>query len=77
MNQESKLLFIKSIHTIIWVFFNVVIFYLLYAVIINKIGIWVWILYRLGFNGGIGVINIQNVLSFNCNCSKIFRFQQR
>lgn len=43
MNQESKLFFIKSIHTIIWIFFNIVIFYLLYAVIINKIDIWVWI----------------------------------
>ena len=41
MNQEGKLLVVKSIHTII--FFNVVIFYLLYAVIINKIDIWVWI----------------------------------
>ncbi len=43
MNQEGKLLVVKSIHTIIWIFFNVVIFYLLYAVIINKIDIWVWI----------------------------------
>jgi hypothetical protein len=28
---------------IIWLFFNVVIFYLLYAVIANKIDKWVWI----------------------------------
>ena len=27
----------------IWVFFNVVIFYLLYAVLVNKIDKWVWI----------------------------------
>jgi hypothetical protein len=41
--EENKLLIVKIIHTIIWLFFNVVIFYLLYAVIINKIDIWVWI----------------------------------
>lgn len=41
--KENKLLLVKIIHTIIWLFFNVVIFYLLYAVIINKIDIWVWI----------------------------------
>ena len=39
----KPLTLIKTIHTIIWLFFNVVIFYLLYAVIINKIDIWVWI----------------------------------
>ena len=33
----TKLILIKSIHTTIWLFMNVVIFYLLYAVIINKI----------------------------------------
>jgi hypothetical protein len=41
--KEHKLLIVKIIHTIIWLFFNVVVFYLLYAVIINKIDIWVWI----------------------------------
>jgi hypothetical protein len=41
--KEKKLFIIKSIHTIIWLFFNVVIFYLLYAVIVNKIDLWVWI----------------------------------
>ncbi len=39
----DKLLIIKSIHTVVWLFFNVVIFYLLYAVIINNIDHWVWI----------------------------------
>ncbi|HMU47512.1 MAG TPA: hypothetical protein PKC72_14155 [Chitinophagaceae bacterium] len=34
---------IKSIHTIIWIFFNVVILYLLYAVIAGKIDKWIWI----------------------------------
>lgn len=43
MNAGSKLVLIKSIHTIIWIFFNVVIFYLLYAVIAGKIDKWIWI----------------------------------
>lgn len=34
---------IKLVHTLIWIFFNVVIFYLLYAAIANKIDKWVWI----------------------------------
>jgi uncharacterized BrkB/YihY/UPF0761 family membrane protein len=43
MNSESKLIWIKILHTAIWVFFNGVIFYMLYAVIVNKIDKWVWI----------------------------------
>jgi hypothetical protein len=43
MIKEKNLFIIKSIHTLIWLFFNVVIFYLLYAVIVNKIDQWVWI----------------------------------
>jgi len=42
-SSKNKLLLIKSIHTVVWVFFNVVIFYLLYAAITNKIDKWVWI----------------------------------
>ncbi len=38
-----KLVTIKIIHTIIWFFFNVVLFYMAYAVIINKIDKYVWI----------------------------------
>ena len=43
MTNELKLTLIKIIHTAIWVFFNVVIFYLLYAVVADKIDKWVWI----------------------------------
>ena len=39
----KPLTLIKLLHTIIWVFFNVVLFYLLYAVITNRIDHWVWI----------------------------------
>ncbi|MBZ0202135.1 MAG: hypothetical protein K8I03_03880 [Ignavibacteria bacterium] len=43
MNDASKLRLVKLLHTLIWLFFNVVIFYLLYAVIADKIDKWVWI----------------------------------
>jgi len=43
MTGGSKLTVIKTIHTLIWIFFNVVIFYLLYAVIADKIDKWIWI----------------------------------
>ncbi|HZH66332.1 MAG TPA: hypothetical protein VEY10_15675 [Flavisolibacter sp.] len=39
----SKLISIKIIHTIIWLFFNVLLGYMAYAVIINKIDRYVWI----------------------------------
>jgi len=39
----SKLTLIKLIHTLVWIFFNVVIFYLFYAAVIGKIDKWVWI----------------------------------
>lgn len=43
MNKGEKLVLLKWIHTFIWLFYNVVIFYLLYAVVVNKIDLWVWI----------------------------------
>lgn len=43
MTMFAKLTIIKIIHTIIWLFFNVVIFYLFYAVLANKIDKWIWI----------------------------------
>src|SRR5258705_5719725 len=43
MTRKAKLNIVKSLHTLIWVFFNVVIFFLLYAVIADKIDKWVWI----------------------------------
>lgn len=47
MNAERKLILIKLIHTLVWLFFNVVIFYMLYAVLVNKLDIWLWIGYGL------------------------------
>ena len=43
MTAFTNLIVIRLIHTIIWLFFNIVIFYLLYAVIEGAIDKWVWI----------------------------------
>lgn len=50
----TKLGQIKILHTAVWLFFNVVIFYLLYAVLINRIDVWVWI--------GIGLIVLEGLV---------------
>lgn len=47
MTNEAKLRLVKILHTVIWLFFNVVIFYMLYAVVINKIDAWLWVCYGL------------------------------
>ena len=62
MTGKAKLTAIKIIHTLIWLFFNVVIFYMLYAVITNKIDIWIWL--------GIALILIEGLvlLIFKAKC---------
>ncbi len=40
---SRKLVLIKSVHTLVWAFYNIVIFYLLYAVLTNRIDYWVWV----------------------------------
>ncbi|WP_153797948.1 hypothetical protein [Foetidibacter luteolus] len=47
MQPETRLTIIKIVHTIIWLFFNVVIFYMLYAAITGKLDVWLWIGYGL------------------------------
>ncbi len=47
---------IKIIHTIIWLFFNVVLFYMAYAVIVNEIDKFVWI--------GIALILLEGIVLF-------------
>jgi len=58
----SKLTLIKLIHTLVWVFFNVVIFYLFYAVVVGKIDRWVWIC--------LGLIGLETIilLTFRMIC---------
>ena len=43
MTDSAKLVIVKLVHTSIWLFFNIVIFYMAYAVIADKITRWVWI----------------------------------
>jgi hypothetical protein len=62
MNKNSKLTLIKVIHTVIWLFFNCVIFYLLFAVIVNKIDQWVWICL------GLIVLEVMVLLVFKSSC---------
>lgn len=47
MTNGSKLTLVKILHTIVWIFFNVVIFYMLYAVVANKMDKWLWMGYGL------------------------------
>ncbi|MDZ4795517.1 MAG: hypothetical protein SGI83_14645 [Bacteroidota bacterium] len=54
MTDAVKLTLLKTLHTLIWLFFNVVIFYLYYAAITNKIDKWVWI--------GIGLIVLEGMV---------------
>ncbi len=43
MNPQQKLLVLKLLHTVIWIFFVGVIFYILYSGITNRINIYTWI----------------------------------
>jgi len=69
MNNETKLTLIKLIHTIIWLFFNVVIFYMLYAVLMNKLDTWLWIGYGLFLLEGITLL----LFKFFCPLTVIAR----
>ena len=76
MTENVKLQLIKTIHTIIWVFFNVVIFYLLYAVIINKIDKWVWICLGLILLEGIILIAFKKMCPITLIARKFSNSQQ-
>ena len=59
MDSNTKLILIKVIHTLIWIFYNFVIFYMLYAAIANKIDVWLWIGYGLIVLEGIALITFK------------------
>ncbi len=61
MKSKTKLMLIKVIHTLIWVFFNFVIFYMLYAAIANKLDIWLWIGYGFVFLEGLTLLTFRFV----------------
>lgn len=43
MMKCKTLIWVKIIHTLIWLFFNLVLFYMAYTVIVNRINKFVWI----------------------------------
>ncbi|CAN1211313.1 DUF2784 domain-containing protein [Tumidithrix helvetica PCC 7403] len=59
---QTKLKLIKILHTAIWIFFNFVIFYMLYAAIVNKLDRWLWIGYGFGFLEGLILLTFK----FHC-----------
>ncbi len=54
--MSKKLLYIKIAHTIIWLFYVIIISYVLYAGIYNKIDIYTWIAIGLVIMEGIILI---------------------
>jgi polyferredoxin len=65
-SAKQKLVLIKLLHTAIWIFFNLVLIYLFYAVIANRIDLWFWL--------GIGAFFLEFVvlLAFQWNCPLTF-----
>ncbi len=61
MKNETKLTLIKIVHTAIWIFFNFVIFYMLYAAIANKLDIWLWLGYGSVFLEGLTLLTFKFV----------------
>lgn len=62
MDPAKRLLVIKWVHTLIWLFFVVVIFYILYSGIFNVINTYTWI--GMGLIVGEGIV----LLVFNMFC---------
>ncbi|MEQ1587073.1 MAG: hypothetical protein ABL895_14395 [Cyclobacteriaceae bacterium] len=69
MQRDTKLVLVKVIHTLIWIFFNFVIFYMLYAVLQNKIDRWLWIGYGLVLLEGLTLL----LFKFFCPLTLIAR----
>ena len=61
LNGRQKLILIKGLHTVIWVFFNIVIFYLLWAVISNRIDRWVWTCLGIILGEGLLLLLFKNI----------------
>jgi hypothetical protein len=56
MNTSQKLLTVKIVHTLIWLFFVTTIFYIMYSGIMNKITTFTWI--AIGLIVGEGAVLI-------------------
>ena|SRR5689334_17208661 len=62
MTTSRKLVLVKLCHSAIWVFFNLVIFYMLYAVITDRVDRWVWV--------GLALVGLETLvlLLFRSHC---------
>jgi len=64
-----ELIVVKLVHTIIWVFFNLVLAYMFYAVITDQVDQWFWI--------GVGLIGLECLIlllnKWTCPLSPIAR----
>jgi hypothetical protein len=65
MKSKTKLRLIKIIHTVIWIFFNFVIFYMLYAAIANKLDLWLWMGYGFVYLEGLTLLVFKNHCPLN------------
>lgn len=70
MENQAKLTLIKTIHTVIWLFFNGVIFYMLYAVIANRLNLWLWIGYGFILLEGLILLIFQSHCPLNLMARK-------
>lgn len=57
------------IHTMIWIFFNIVIFYMLYAVLLGELDIWFWIGYGCVITEGLILL----IFKMTCPLSLVAR----
>lgn len=66
MTSKQKLVSIKLVHTLIWIFFNAVLVYLYYAVLTRTVGFWFWM--------GIAVIAAECIvlMALNWTCPLTF-----
>lgn len=70
MNDEAKLILIKVLHTLVWIFFNVVILYMLVAAITNKLDVWLWLCYVFVIAEGITLLVFKNICPITLMASR-------
>ena len=61
VSNHLKLILVKSLHTLVWIFFNAVIFYLLYSAIAGNISAWTWICLVLILGEGLVLLISGNI----------------
>src|SRR5579872_6646277 len=61
LSANRKLIIVKWIHSIIWMFFNLIIFYLYYSVIVNRIDKWVWICIGIILMEGLVLLSFKRI----------------